>query len=102
MIDTGEASEALTLLARFIEQRASECLAETAGDRDVQALAAQLCTTPDIFCRALEIGTVVSVLVDCLDWPGETKLACREVLAGYAQRDLAWVAKVRARRRELH
>ena len=97
MIETKEAGDALRLLAKFIEQRASECLAETAGDRDVQALAAELCTTPGIFCRALEIGTVVSALLDNLDWPGETKLACREVLACYGQRDLAWMAKVRSR-----
>jgi hypothetical protein len=102
MIDTSEAGDALTLIAKFIEQQASECLAETGGDRGVQALASELCTTPDIFCRALEIGTVVSALMDRLDWPGETKLACREVLAGYAQRDLALMAKVRARRGELH
>jgi len=97
MIDTNEAGDALTLLARFIEQRASECIVETAGDRDVQALSTQLCTTSDIFCRAMETGTVISALMDRLDWPGETKLACRKVLAGYAERDLAWMAKVRSR-----
>jgi len=102
MPDVSEAGEALTLLARFIEQRASECLAETGGDRDFQALAAELCTTPDIFCRALEIGTVVSALMDRLDWPGETKLACREVLASYAGRDLALMAKMRSRTGQLH
>lgn len=97
MIDTKEAGHALTLLARFIEQRASECLAETAGDRDVQALATELCTTSDIFCRALEIGTVVSALMDRLDWPGETKLACREVLAVFAERNLGSMMRGRAR-----
>lgn len=68
--------------------------AETAGEPDIQALATELCTTPDIFCRATEIGTVISALLDRLDWPNETKLASREVLSGNAERDLAWMTKV--------
>ena len=95
MTDTAEAEAALTTLARFIESRSASSVAETAGDRDIELMAVERCTTHDIFCRSLEIGTVMSALMDRIDWPNETKLGCREILAAYAQQDLAWMAKVR-------
>ena len=100
--DSIEAGEALTVLARFIEQRASESIAETIGVDDVVVMATQVCTTQDVLCRALEIGNIVSALVDRLDWPLETKAACREVLAGFAERDMEWMARMRRYRRMLN
>ena len=81
-----------TVPTRFIEPRASETVVETAGDADINCMATEVCATTDILCRGLEIGTVVSALIDSLDWPHETKLACLVVLAGYAERDMAWRA----------
>lgn len=98
MTDTAEAEAALTTLARFIENRSARSVAETAGDRDIELMAAERCTSHDVLCRALEILTVMSVLIDRIDWPNDTKLGCREIMAAYAQQDLAWMAKVRRRK----
>ena len=52
--------------------------------------------------RALQIGTTVSALIDNLDWPAETKLACREFLANMGQKDMAWMAGLRRRQKALN
>jgi len=102
MVSTAQAGEALTLLARFIEQRANEQVMEVTGNRDIIDLAAEHCATPAQFCSAIEIGTVLSCLMDRLDWPGERKMACRELLAAMAQRDLAGMMRARVRSRRIN
>jgi len=97
MVSAAEAGVALTLLARFVEQGASEQVMEVTGNRDIIDLAAEHCATPVEFCSAIEIGTVLSCLMDRLDWPGERKMACRELLAAMARRDLAGTMRARVR-----
>lgn len=96
MVTSAEAGKALTLLARFIEERASERVQEAASDRGIIALAAEHCAMPVDFCRAIEIGTLLSCLMDRVDWAGPSIVACRELLAGMAQRDQATTMRARA------
>lgn len=42
------------------------------------------------------------MLIDNLDWPVETKLACREFVANMGQKDLAWLAGLRRRQTALN
>ena len=97
MVSTAEAGEALTLLARFIEQRTGERILEVTGDRDIIDLAAEHCATPVEFCSAIEIGTVLSCLMDRVDWPGARKQACRELLAAMADSDVTSMMRARSR-----
>jgi len=97
MVSTAEAGEALNLLARFIEQRDSEQAMDIGGNRDIIALAAEHCATPTDLCGAIEIGTMLSCLMDRLDWPGARKQACRELLTAMAQRDVASMMRARSR-----
>jgi len=97
MVGTAEASEALTLLARFIEQRAFEQVREVTGNRDIIDLAAEHCVTSIDFCGAIEIGTMLSCLMDRVDWPGARKQACRELLAAMADSDVTSMMRARSR-----
>jgi hypothetical protein len=93
--------DAIETLARFIEHQAAKDLAESIGIPVVDDMAAQYCATREVFLRALLIGTTVSALIDHLDWPFETKSACREVLATLGQKDMAHMAEVRRRQKLL-
>lgn len=97
MASSDAAGAALTVLAAFIDRRAGEVITDLASDPEAIALAAERCTTVDVLCRAIEIGTMLSALMDRLDWPPETKMACREVLALTAQNDLAGLVRARKR-----
>jgi len=97
MVSSAQAGKALSLLARFIEERAAERVQEVACDRDIIALAVERCAGPVDFCRAIEIGTVLSSLMDRLDWDGASKLVCRELLVVMAQRDQVGILRARAR-----
>jgi hypothetical protein len=97
-LDTGKA---IVTLARFIENEVAKDLAALRGDRDLDDMAAKYCATRDAFLRALQISVTVSALIDHLDWPFETKTACREVLAATGQIDMAYLAEVRRRHKLL-
>jgi hypothetical protein len=95
--------DAIVALARFIETQAAKDLADCAADpSSLDAIAAEYCTTRDVLVRSLQIGTAVSMLIDNLDWPVETKLACREFIANMGQKDLAWQAGLRRRQNALN
>jgi hypothetical protein len=92
--------DAIETLARFIESQAAKDIVESGAGLD--AMAAEFCTTRDVMIRALQVAITVSALIDSLDWPLDTKLACREFLATLGQRDLAWMAGLRRRQKALN
>ena len=94
--------DAIEALARFIEREAAKDLAATlAVSSELDAMASEYCTTRDVYVRALQISVTISALIDNLDWPSDTKMACREFLAALGQKDMAWMAELRRRRKLL-